>query len=73
MDAKVAAQRWADVWQRGWEARDTASIVALYAEGADYSSEPFRVAFDGRAGAPLTSAARSRKKMTSVPGSASPS
>ncbi|MDQ3553856.1 MAG: nuclear transport factor 2 family protein [Chloroflexota bacterium] len=51
MTASDAAQRWAEVWQRGWEARDVESIVALYAEDASYSSEPYRLPFRGRDGA----------------------
>ncbi len=51
MDTKDAAQRWADTWQRGWEARDAEAIVALYAEDAVYSSEPFRLPYRGRDGA----------------------
>jgi hypothetical protein len=45
-----AARRWAEVWQRGWNARDVESIVALYADGATFSSEPFREPFLGPAG-----------------------
>ncbi|MBA3434949.1 MAG: nuclear transport factor 2 family protein [Chloroflexi bacterium] len=51
MDARDAAQRWADVWQRGWESRDTESIVALYADDAVYSSEPYRIPNRGQDGA----------------------
>lgn len=51
MDISDAAQRWADVWQKGWEALDAESIVALYSEGAVYSSEPYRVPFRGKDGA----------------------
>jgi len=31
MDTRQAAQRWADVWERGWPAHDEAAIGALYA------------------------------------------
>ena len=34
MDTRAAAQRWADVWQRGWQEHDAAAISALYADGA---------------------------------------
>lgn len=51
MHTREAARRWADVWQRAWEAREVESVVALYAEGALYSSEPFRVPYRGRDGA----------------------
>ncbi len=50
MDTKDAAQRWADAWQRGWEAGDAETIVALYAGDAVYSSEPFRVPYRGQDG-----------------------
>jgi hypothetical protein len=42
MDTRKAAQRWADVWQRGWREHDAAAITALYAEGAFWQQDPFR-------------------------------
>jgi hypothetical protein len=42
MDTRTAAQRWADVWQQGWPAKDTAAISALYADGAFWQQHPFR-------------------------------
>lgn len=42
MDTRQAAQRWADVWQRGWQEHDEAAISALYAEGAFWQQNPFR-------------------------------
>ena len=42
MDPRKAAQRWADVWQRGWREHDAAAIAALYAEGAFWQQDPFR-------------------------------
>jgi hypothetical protein len=30
MQAADAARRWADVWHRAWEARDTEATLALY-------------------------------------------
>ena len=42
MDTREAAQRWADVWERGWPAHDEAAIAALYAPGAFWSQHPFR-------------------------------
>jgi nuclear transport factor 2 (NTF2) superfamily protein len=45
-----AARRWAEVWQRAWEARDTDAIVALYHPDAHFSTEPFRVPYRGTAG-----------------------
>jgi hypothetical protein len=42
MDIRQAAQRWADVWERGWREHDAAAISALYAEGAFWQQHPFR-------------------------------
>jgi hypothetical protein len=39
---REAAQRWADVWERGWREHDAAAIAALYAEGAFWQQHPFR-------------------------------
>lgn len=44
------AHRWAEVWQRAWEARDVEAIVALYDPEALFSTQPFREAHRGRAG-----------------------
>ena len=41
MDTRAAAQRWADVWERGWREHDAAAITALYAEGAFWQQHPF--------------------------------
>jgi hypothetical protein len=41
MDTRQAAQRWADVWERGWPAHDAAAIGALYADGAFWQQHPF--------------------------------
>ena len=41
MDTRQAAQRWADVWGRGWPAHDVAAISALYGEGAFWQQHPF--------------------------------
>lgn len=49
-DTRSAARTWSDTWQRCWEARDPDPIVALYAEGAAFSSHPFREVIRGRAG-----------------------
>jgi ketosteroid isomerase-like protein len=43
MDTREAAQRWADVWERGWRDHDADAINALYAEGALWQQHPFRV------------------------------
>ena len=51
MDARDAARRWAETWQRCWEARDARPVAALYAAAARYSTEPFRDPFIGPTGA----------------------
>jgi len=48
MDTAAAAARWADTWKRAWEALDPDAIVALYAEDAVVSTEPFREPARGR-------------------------
>ena len=42
VDTQEAAQRWAEVWERGWREHDAAAIAALYAEGAFWQHHPFR-------------------------------
>ncbi len=42
MDTREAAQRWRRTWARGWHAHDAEPILALYAEGANFRSHPFR-------------------------------
>jgi len=42
MDTRLAAQRWAEVWEHGWSHHDAAAIGALYAEGAFWQQHPFR-------------------------------
>ncbi len=42
MDTRDAAQRWAQVWQRGWQEHDAAALAGLYAEGAFWQQHPFR-------------------------------
>lgn len=46
----AAARRWAATWKEAWEALDSERIVALYAPGAVFSSEPFRDPYEGDAG-----------------------
>lgn len=46
----VAARRWAQTWAAAWEALDVEPIVALYAPGTTFSSQPFRVPYRGREG-----------------------
>jgi len=41
MDTRDAAQRWAEVWERGWRGHDAAAITALYAEGAYWQQHPY--------------------------------
>lgn len=50
IDTGTAAAHWASTWQRCWEALDAEPIVALYAEDATFSSQPFREVYRGRAG-----------------------
>lgn len=49
-DARTAALRWAESWQRAWEALDVDAVVGLYADGAVFSSQPFRTPYRGRDG-----------------------
>jgi hypothetical protein len=42
MDTREAAERWRDVWARGWREHDADSILALYAPAATQQSHPFR-------------------------------
>jgi SnoaL-like domain len=42
MDAREAALRWRETWERCWRAHEADEIVALYAEGAYFQSHPFR-------------------------------
>jgi hypothetical protein len=42
MDARGAAERWREVWARGWRDHEGDEIVALYANGAYFQSHPFR-------------------------------
>jgi hypothetical protein len=42
VDTREAAERWRDVWARGWRAQETHEILALYAPGATLQSHPFR-------------------------------
>lgn len=50
MDARSAARRWARTWAEAWAALDVEPIVALYADDATFSSQPFREPRRGRAG-----------------------
>jgi ketosteroid isomerase-like protein len=47
----AAAGRWAREWERAWREHDAAAVAALYADGADFRSSPFREPRVGPAGA----------------------
>lgn len=49
-DTRDAAIGWAQTWRTAWEALDVEAIVALYAEDALLSTEPFRDPYRGRDG-----------------------
>jgi SnoaL-like domain len=42
VNTREAAQRWAEVWERGWREHDEAAISALYTAGAFWQQHPFR-------------------------------
>jgi hypothetical protein len=42
VNTREAAERWRDVWARGWRKHEAGEIVALYAEAAYFQSHPFR-------------------------------
>jgi predicted SnoaL-like aldol condensation-catalyzing enzyme len=42
VDTREAAQRWADVWERGWREHDLDAIAALYTDDAFWQQNPFR-------------------------------
>jgi hypothetical protein len=42
VDCREAAQRWAEVWERGWPEHDADAIAALYADGAFWQQHAFR-------------------------------
>jgi hypothetical protein len=44
MNARDAAERWRDVWARGWCEHKAGEILALYAPEAYFQSHPFRQA-----------------------------
>jgi hypothetical protein len=44
MDAREAARRWRETWERGWREQETAEILVLYSSGASLQSHPFRQA-----------------------------
>jgi SnoaL-like domain len=42
VNTREAAQRWADVWERGWREHDADAIGALYSDGVLWQQHPFR-------------------------------
>jgi hypothetical protein len=44
METREAAERWREVWARGWRAREADEILELYAPNAYFQSHPFRQA-----------------------------
>ena len=42
MDTREAAERWAEVWERGWREHDADAIETLYADRAWWQQHPFR-------------------------------
>ena len=44
METRAAADRWREVWARGWRAHDAEEILTLYAPEAYFQSHPFRKA-----------------------------
>jgi hypothetical protein len=42
MDARAAATRWRDTWERGWARLEAEPIIALYRADAVFQSHPFR-------------------------------
>lgn len=49
-DTEATARAWAQTWARAWPLKDFDSIVALYAEDAEFRSAPFREPYRGRDG-----------------------
>jgi hypothetical protein len=44
VDARAAAERWREVWARGWREAKADQILALYSPTAYFQSHPFREA-----------------------------
>ena len=44
VDTRAAAERWREVWARGWRAGEADEILALYSPTAYFQSHPFREA-----------------------------
>src|SRR5215212_4062213 len=43
-ETRAAAERWREVWERGWRAQAAEEILGLYAPKAYFQSHPFRQA-----------------------------
>ncbi len=54
MDAREAATRWGETWERGWTKGETAAIADLDAPSASYRSHPHRDPEHGGAAAYVT-------------------
>ena len=50
METTAAAARWARTWHDAWQARDTKSVVMLYAPDALFSTQAFRYPYRGQDG-----------------------
>jgi ketosteroid isomerase-like protein len=42
VETKEAARRWVEGWSRAWPAADADAVAELYAEDAQFRSQPFR-------------------------------
>jgi ketosteroid isomerase-like protein len=42
VETEAAARRWIKCWSKAWPAADAGGVAALYAEDAQFRSEPFR-------------------------------
>ena len=42
METREAARRWVDGWSKAWPAADADAVAELYAEDAQFRSQPFR-------------------------------
>jgi ketosteroid isomerase-like protein len=42
VETETAARRWVEGWSRAWPAADADAVASLYAEDAQFRSQPFR-------------------------------
>jgi SnoaL-like protein len=49
VETEAAARAWIAGWSQAWPAADADAVAALYAEGAEFRSQPFRELQDPRA------------------------